>query len=216
MHISNHTKPNPYNQKRYENQMFQKLVNFVVKTITGKRPIDLTDIVTTEHTSLEVCYTFAKRLLRSYYSTKEVGSDTTVYPPTEIKSIQIIDRYIDYDNDWFGCRTAYHLRIMVNGWFVVDMLDSMPWRLFTIIRAISEQYGLCEYKPAVTDIDIAFQEYDYDWIVKMCEIGDITIAKYIFSVLYSSNCPNDIEFKSRCIRVLNKRSDFATNDSLGL
>ena len=219
----NHVKPNPYNTKRFEAQMYSKLERFITDIITHDRPVYLTEFVkNVNDTAQTVYHRYIQSLMFTNYSRKEVRNEEELYSPKELIKIEISSKHFemhDYECDYrWGYRptTIYSISILVNGWFVVTLSDENPRRLLCIIRGISIKYGLGNYDPIDFDIDQAFQESDHEWLVMMCKIGDIEMARFIFDVFNRSEYSENIEAKTKCIRALSERGDFDVSGNLEL
>ena len=217
-----HIKPNPYNAKRFETQMYSKLERFIIDNITNDRPVYLTEFVKNGNdTEQTVCHRYTQALLFANYSRKEVRNEEELYGPKELRKIEISAERVgllDYDDYGWGYRSTkiYNIPILVNGWFVVTLRDVNLCRLLCIIRGISIKYGLGRYKPNDFDIDQAFQESDHEWLVMMCKISDIGMARFIFDVFNRSEYSENIEAKTKCIRALSERGDFDVSGDLEL
>lgn len=215
---SSKMKPNVYREKRFEAQMCQKLTNFIVKELTTNigRSVFVIDFARDQLTSVDVCRDFVKWVIGSYYSEKQVREDVELYSPKELKTIEILDKnmtlsdYSQYTRYGYYGKNLYNLKICVNGWFIVNLQDKTPWRLLTLIRVISDKYGLGNYDPTHQDLEHAIASNDYDWIVKMCQIANKEYVDYIMKRLYDDGDKEHVELKSRCMRALNTRSDCKT------
>ena len=216
-------KPNPYNTKRFESQMYSKLERFITNIITHDRPVYLTEFVKNENATRQtVCHRYINSLMFANYSRKEVRNEEELYSPKELITIKIFSKHFEisdynYDYEWrYRSTTIHHISILVNGWFVVTLSDENIYRLLCIIRGISIKYGLGDYKPTYFDIDQAFQESDHEWLVMMCKVGDIEMARFIFDVFNSAEYSEDVETKTKCIRALSERGDFDVSGDLEL
>ena len=219
----NHIKPNPYNTKRFEAQMYSKLERFITDIITHDRPVYLTEFVKSGNdTEQTVCHRYIQSLIFTNYSRKEVRNEEKLYSPKELRKIEISSKHIEISNYdyWQGwgheSTTIYHISILVNGWFVATLSDENLCRLLCIIRGISIKYGLGDYEPLDSDIDQAFQESDHEWLVMMCKVGNIEMARFIFDVFNSAEYSEDVEAKTKCIRALSERGDFDISGDLEL
>ena len=73
-----------------------------------------------------------------------------------------------------------------------------------------------DYEPLDHDIDQAFQESDHEWLVMMCKVGNIEMARLIFDIFNSAEYSEDVEAKTKCIRALSERGDFDASGELEL